>query len=310
MKTNLDRSGMMYGALSYAIWGIIPMYWKLIEDVSAGEILAHRVIWSFIFMAVLLVIINKGGRFIAYLKQISKEPKTAFALLTASLLVSANWGIFIWAVNSGHILQTSLGYYINPLVSVLLGVVVLKEKLSLPQALAFVLAGAGVLTLTINYGEFPWVALSLAISFGLYGLAKKMIKADAEIGLTLETMMVAPLAAAYIVYLTFFSETQFFSSARDSLLLMGGGIATALPLLFFAKGAQRVPLSTMGILQYIAPTMTLLLGVFVYHEPFTKSHLISFILIWSALFLYTGSSIRNGRRMARNKGKGPVKFEA
>jgi len=229
--------------------------------------------------------------------------------MTASLLVSANWGIFIWAVNSGHILQTSLGYYINPLVSVLLGVIVLKEKLSGAQILSFSLAGIGVLILTIHFGEVPWVALSLAISFGLYGLAKKMIKVDAEIGLTLETMMVTPLAIIFMVYLLVTSKPLFLESASTSLFLIGGGIATALPLLFFAKGAQKVPLSMMGILQYIAPTMTLLIGVFMYREPFTKAHLVSFIFIWSALLIYAASHPIQARINNRNK-KNRVKFGA
>lgn len=304
-----SKEGIIYAALSYFIWGLIPIYWKFVQHVSAGEILAHRVFWSFVFMVILLIMINKWGGFLSFVKEISHQPKKLAALITASILVSINWGIFIWAVNSGHILQTSLGYYINPLVSVLLGVIVLKEKLSGAQILSFTLAGIGVLILTVHFGEVPWVALSLAISFGLYGLAKKMIKMDAEIGLTLETMMVTPLAIIYIIYLLVTSKPQFFESVSTSLFLMGGGIATALPLLFFAKGAQKVPLSMMGILQYIAPTMTLLIGVFMYHEPFTKAHLVSFIFIWSALVIYAASHPIQARINNRNK-KNRVKFGA
>lgn len=296
-----QKEGIIYAALSYFIWGLIPIYWKFVQHVSAGEILAHRVLWSFVFMIILLLLINKWRGFLSFVKEIVYQPKKLAALLTASILVSINWGIFIWAVNSGHILQTSLGYYINPLVSVLLGVVVLKEKLSGAQILSFTLAGIGVLILTLHYGEIPWVALSLAVSFGLYGLAKKMIKVDAEIGLTLETMMVTPLAIIFMVYLLFTSKPLFFESASTSFLLMGGGIATALPLLFFAKGAQKVPLSMMGILQYIAPTMTLLIGVFMYHEPFTKIHLLSFIFIWSALLIYAASHPIQSKLNNRNK---------
>ncbi|MEK3798174.1 EamA family transporter RarD [Peribacillus sp. FSL H8-0477] len=304
-----QKEGIIYAALSYFIWGLIPIYWKFVQHVSAGEILAHRVLWSFIFMVILLLVIQKWRGFLSFVKEIAYQPKKLAALLTASILVSINWGIFIWAVNSGHILQTSLGYYINPLVSVLLGVVVLKEKLSGAQILSFTLAGIGVLILTLHYGEVPWVALSLAISFGLYGLAKKMIKVDAEIGLTLETMMVTPLAIIFMVYLLITSKPLFFESASTSLLLMGGGIATALPLLFFAKGAQKVPLSMMGILQYIAPTMTLLIGVFMYHEPFTKIHLLSFIFIWSALLIYAASHPIQVKLNNRNK-KNRIKFGA
>jgi len=309
MELNQQKEGIMYAALSYFIWGLIPIYWKFVQHVSAGEILAHRVVWSFVFMVILLLVINKWRGFLSFVKEISHQPKKLAALMTASLLVSANWGIFIWAVNSGHILQTSLGYYINPLVSVLLGVIVLKEKLSGAQILSFSLAGIGVLILTIHFGEVPWVALSLAISFGLYGLAKKMIKVDAEIGLTLETMMVTPLAIIFMVYLLVTSKPLFLESASTSLFLIGGGIATALPLLFFAKGAQKVPLSMMGILQYIAPTMTLLIGVFMYREPFTKAHLVSFIFIWSALLIYAASHPIQARINNRNK-KNRVKFGA
>lgn len=304
-----QKEGIIYAALSYFIWGLIPIYWKFVQHVSAGEILAHRVLWSFVFMIILLLLINKWRGFLSFVKEIAYQPKKLAALLTASILVSINWGIFIWAVNSGHILQTSLGYYINPLVSVLLGVVVLKEKLSGAQILSFTLAGIGVLILTLHYGEVPWVALSLAVSFGLYGLAKKMIKVDAEIGLTLETMMVTPLAIIFMIYLLFTSKPLFFESASTSLLLMGGGIATALPLLFFAKGAQKVPLSMMGILQYIAPTMTLLIGVFMYHEPFTKIHLLSFIFIWSALLIYAASHPIQSKLNNRNK-KNRIKYGA
>ena len=199
----------------------------------------------------------------------------------------------------GKILETSLGYYINPLISVILGVIVLKERLSGAQIIAFLLAGIGVLTLTLHFGAIPWVSLSLAVTFGLYGLAKKMIKVESAIGLTIETMVIAPFALVYLLYLMFQSETQFFTSLSTSLLLMGGGVVTALPLLFFAKGAQKVSLTMLGILQYIAPTLSLMIGVFIYHEPFTKAHLLAFIFIWSALIIYTLSVTKWGPNRAK-----------
>ncbi|WP_409297219.1 EamA family transporter RarD [Peribacillus sp. SCS-26] len=287
MKLLKENDGVFFAALSYVMWGIVPIYWKWVQDVPADEILAHRVFWSFVFMMLLLFATRKLSGFVLYVKEMAKQPKKLAALGAASILVSANWGIFIWAVNSGRILETSLGYYINPLVSVLLGVIVLRENLNKPQVISFLLAAVGVLILTLHYGNVPWVSLLLAITFGLYGLAKKMIQADSAIGLTLETMMVTPLALGYFIYLTFQSETMFFESARTGLLLAGGGAVTALPLLYFAKGAQKVPLSMLGFLQYIAPTLTLILGVFVYHETFTKVHLLAFIFIWSALTIYT-----------------------
>ena len=299
MKVDEQKEGAVYAAISYMMWGIVPIYWKFLQGVGAVEILAQRVFWSFVFMMVLLVFMKKWQAFVEYVKKIIGNPKLFAALLTASLLVTANWGVFIWAVNSGRILDTSLGYYINPLVSVLLGVIVLKEKLNGAQVMSFILAGIGVLILGIHFGSIPWVSLILAITFGLYGLAKKMIKAESAVGLTLETMMVTPLALGYWIYLLFQSESQFFTSSGTSLLLMGGGIVTAIPLLYFAKGAEKVPLSMLGILQYIAPTLTLLIGVFVYHESFTKAHLLAFIFIWSALAVYTLSITKWGKMGAR-----------
>lgn len=287
MKFNNEKEGVLYAAFSFAMWGIVPIYWKLVQHVSSGEILAQRIVWSFIFMLVLLFVTKKWNAYVDFVKEIVKKPKIFFLLFTASVLVSANWGIFIWAVNEGKILETSLGYYINPLISVLLGVIVLKERLSGAQILAFLLAGIGVLTLAFHFGAIPWVSLSLALTFGLYGLAKKMIKVDSAIGLTLETMVITPFALGYLIYMMFQSQTQFFSSVSISFLLMGGGIVTALPLLFFAKGAQKVSLSMLGILQYIAPTLSLMVGVFLYHEAFTKTHFIAFVFIWSALAIYT-----------------------
>ncbi|MGE6378690.1 EamA family transporter RarD [Peribacillus muralis] len=299
MKVNEQKEGAIYAALSYMMWGIVPIYWKFLQGVGATEILAQRVLWSFVFMLVLLMFMKKWQAFLDYFKHIVRNPKLFAALLIASLLVTANWGVFIWAVNSGRILDTSLGYYINPLVSVLLGVVVLKEKLSGAQIMSFMLAGIGVLILGIHFGTIPWVSLVLAMTFGLYGLAKKMIKAESAIGLTLETMMVTPLALGYLIYLSTQSDMQFFTNGSTGLLLVGGGVVTALPLLYFAKGAEKIPLSMLGIFQYIAPTLSLLIGVFVYHESFTKAHLLAFLFIWSALAVYTLSITKWGQASAR-----------
>lgn len=304
MKVNEQKEGAIYAALSYMMWGIVPVYWKFLQGVGATEILAQRVLWSFVFMLVLLLFMKKWQAFLDYVKNIVRNPKLFIALLTASLLVTANWGVFIWAVNSGRILDTSLGYYINPLVSVLLGVIVLKEKLSGAQIMSFALAGIGVLILGIHFGTIPWVSLVLAMTFGLYGLAKKMIKAESAIGLTLETMMVTPLALGYLIYLSAQADMKFFTAGSTGLLLVGGGIVTALPLLYFAKGAEKIPLSMLGIFQYIAPTLSLLIGVFVYHESFTKAHLLAFLFIWSALAVYTLSITKWGQASARRfKGK-------
>lgn len=299
MSIKSEYEGIFYGALSYVMWGFIPIYWKLLQHVDSTQILGHRVIWSFVFMLLLLWFSKKWSAFIAYVKEIANNKKKLLALFVASLLVSANWGIFIWAVNAGRILDTSLGYYINPLISVLLGVTVLKERLSKVQVISVCLAGIGVAILTIYLGSFPWISLMLAITFGLYGLAKVLIDADAAIGLTLETMMVTPIAIGYFIYL-FFQEQSMSLSGQEFLLMMGGGVATALPLLLFAMGAKKMPLSMLGFLQYIAPTISLLIGVFVYHEDFTKVHFIAFLFIWSALLLYSSSQVRRSTRIKKN----------
>jgi chloramphenicol-sensitive protein RarD len=283
-----QQAGVLYAAFSYILWGFLPVYWKLLDHVKADEILANRVFWSFFFIVVILVINKKWGLFKATLRGLAQNKKQLAALTVASMLISINWFMYIWAVNTDQMIEASLGYYINPLVSVLLGMVFLKERLSVLQYISFALAAIGVLVMTISYGQFPWIALSLAISFGLYGLAKKLIKVDSAVGLALETLVVMPLAAIYIGYLLNEGTNSLFAgSLTTTLLLAGAGAATAVPLLFFAKGAQRIPLATLGILQYIAPTITLILGVFVYHETFSSIHLLAFTFIWSALILYS-----------------------
>ncbi|MBT2684008.1 EamA family transporter RarD [Bacillus sp. ISL-37] len=287
-KRTEQQAGVLYAAFSYILWGFLPVYWKLLDHVNADEILANRVFWSFFFIALILVLNKKWRLFTGTLLGLAQNKKQLAALAVASMLISINWFMYIWAVNSDQMIEASLGYYINPLVSVLLGMVFLKERLSMLQYVSFALAAIGVLIMTISYGQFPWIALSLAISFGLYGLAKKLIKVDSAVGLALETLVVMPLAAIYIGYLLNQGTNSLFAgSLSTTLLLAGAGAATAVPLLFFAKGAQRIPLATLGILQYIAPTLTLILGVFVYHETFSTIHLLAFTFIWSALILYS-----------------------
>jgi chloramphenicol-sensitive protein RarD len=293
MKRSEYQVGVISAAWSYLIWGLLPIYWKLVDVVSSEEILANRVVWSFVFMIVLLALTKKISRLKDTLQQLWTNKKQLVALILASLLISCNWFVYIWAVNSDHMIEASLGYYINPLVSVLLGLIILKEKLNIPQIASLVLATIGVLVLTLNYGSFPWISITLAVSFGLYGLAKKMIKLDSAIGLTLETMIVTPLGVIYMVYLVVQGNSSFFAiSPTIDLLLIGAGAATATPLLFFAIGAQKIPLSTLGFLQYIAPTISLILGVFVYGEHFSKSHLLAFVFIWSALTIYSVSKTK------------------
>lgn len=282
------KLGALQAGFSYFLWGLLPIYWKLLGGVQADEILANRIVWSFVLMLLLLLLSHKWSLFMTTLKGLRTNQKRLWALVVASLLVSSNWFVYIWAVNHDQMIQASLGYYINPLVSVLLGVLFLREKLSPAQYLSFFMAIVGVIILSVSYGQMPWISLALAFSFGLYGLAKKLIIVDSAIGLTLETMAVTPLALGYMIYLFVQQENSFLQvSFSTDLLLIGAGAATAVPLLFFAMGAQKIPLSMLGFIQYIAPTLTLILGVFIYGEHFTKVHLISFMFIWGALTVYS-----------------------
>lgn len=287
MENNEQKTGVIYASITYIAWGLLPIYWKLLHHVTPGEILASRILWSFIFMLFFLFFTKKWTRLRHVLRELRKKPQLAWALVIAATIITCNWFIYIFAVNSDQVVQASLGYYINPLMSVLLGIVVLKERLSTVQVLSFLLAVVGVAILTISYGSFPWIAIGLAVTFALYGLAKKLIPLESSLGLTLETMVIAPLALGYVIYLSFSGSSMFFTySTTTDLLLVGTGVVTALPLLYFAKGAKRISLSTLGFLQYIAPTIMLLLGIFVYHEPFSSTHFVAFTFIWVALILY------------------------
>ena len=280
--------GIASAASGYIMWGFIPIYWKFIYFVPSLEVLAHRVLWSLVFMAALLLASRKIKDFLKELHEVIIKPKQLVSLVLASGFISVNWLTFIWAVSNNRVIETSLGYYINPLVSVLLGIIVLKERLSFWQMVSFVLAAIGVLNMTINYGTFPWVAFILAVSFGLYGLLKKIINLGAIAGITSETLMIAPFVLIYLYYIYKGGSGSFgVNSPVVSSFLIGGGIITAVPLILFSAGAIRLPLSTIGFLQYIAPTIALILGVFMYHEPFTGTHLVSFAFIWVALIIYS-----------------------
>ncbi|MFS0673245.1 EamA family transporter RarD [Ornithinibacillus sp. 179-J 7C1 HS] len=292
MEQKTDKIGVLYAAFAYVVWGLLPIYWKIIDDVPAGEILAHRIIWSFIFMIVVVLVMRKWRGFIKECIRIMKDKKKLISITLASVVISLNWLIYIWAVNSDHVLQASLGYYINPLVSILLAIIVLKEKLTKSQTVSVILAGIGVLYLTISYGVFPWVSLVLAFSFALYGLFKKMVDIPAMYGLTIETMIVTPIALIYLGFIPVHSFSVQNITSTENLFLIGAGAMTAIPLLLFSSGAKRIPLAMVGILQYIAPTLMLFIGVFMYHETFTTEHLIAFSFIWVALVIYLGSIYR------------------
>lgn len=300
---NENNKGIIFALGAYIIWGFLPIYWKQIEHISSYEIIAHRVLWSFIFMIVFIIVTSRLRLFMKDLKFIFKDKKKVAALFFASVVITSNWLVYIIAVNTGHILDASLGYYINPLISILFGFVLLGERFSKIQWGAIIIVFAGVTYLAVGLGAAPWISLFLATSFSVYGLIKKMINLDAIFALAVETFVLAPFALIYILFLEGSGQGNFGFNA-DSLVMMGTGVATAIPLLLFALGAQRIRLSLIGFLQYFAPTIMLLIGVFMYDESFTDIHKVAYILIWSGLILYTitrflqmrNNSKKNARR--------------
>lgn len=290
------NKGFLYGLGAYLLWGLFPLYWKQLQTVPAAEILAHRMTWSLVFLVALLAFRTNW----AWIRPALRDRRTVTTYLTAALLLAVNWGTYIWAVNSGFIVETSLGYFINPLVNVLLGYLFLGERLRRWQLAAIVLAAGGVVYLTFGYGRLPYIALVLAFSFGLYGLLKKRGTLNAIESLSFETALLFPLALAYLVVLQVRGDAAFGAvNVVTTLLLAGAGVATAVPLLLFAAGARRIPLATMGILQYTAPTIQFLIGVFVYNEAFTQAKLAGFALIWGALVIYSAESIAQFRTRRR-----------
>lgn len=284
--------GIIYAVAAYALWGVLPLYWKLIDSVLSIEILAHRIIWAFVFVLALIAFTKQWQE----LKKIAADKKQLFYTFISSALVTFNWGLYIWAVNSDRIVDASFGYYINPLIVVVLGIVFFKERLDGWKTTALAAASIGVIVLTAQYGRVPWVSLGLAISFGLYGAMKKMVKANSITGLALETAMAAPIALIYIATREFSGQGAFGTeSAAVILLLMGAGAVTAIPLLLFAKGARRIPLSALGFTQYISPTISLFIGIVIYNESFSLVRIISFGLIWTGLAIYSISLFRHSK---------------
>src|SRR5664280_707685 len=281
------KKGVLYGIGAYLLWGIFPVYWKLLEAVPAIQIISHRILWSFVLLALILFVTRQWRAF----RSAALSRKVVLIYLVSAILLSINWLTYIWAINAGFVLETSLGYFINPLLSVLLGVLFLREKLRPLQWLPIGLAAIGVIYVAISYGQFPWIALTLAISFGLYGLVKKVAPLGSLFGLTLETGLLFLPAVAFLAVLEWQGQGAFLHvPAVSNLLMIGAGLVTTVPLLLFASAAQRIPLSTLGILQYINPTIAFLLGLFLFHEPFNLSLLIGFSIVWLALIIYWGEN--------------------
>jgi chloramphenicol-sensitive protein RarD len=290
--------GFLPALLAYAAWGVFPLYFKALPGVPALEVLAHRVLWSVVLLAIATPLL---GRWPTTLQALG--PRKRLLVMTSATLIAANWGVYIWAVQSGRVLQASLGYFVNPLVSVLLGVVFLRERLRPWQVGAIGIAAAGVTWLIVDRGELPWLPFTLALSFGLYGLVRKRAGVDPIGGLLAETAILAPLALGLLLLRAHQGVGAFGRALPESALLAAAGPITAIPLVWFALGVRSLPLSTVGILQYLTPTLQFLLAVALYHEEFTRAHAVAFACIWVALALYTWDALHAARRSALTTGR-------
>jgi len=297
-----QRSGVIYGLAAFGAWGLLPLYFKAVESVPPLEVLAHRMVWSLALL--LLVSLVRGG--LGWLGRLMSDARTRRTLAVTTCLIAINWGIFIWAIDQRRLVEASLGYFINPLFTMLLGVVFLRERLRPRQTAAVVLAAVSIVWLTVDYGRLPWISLVLAASFAIYGLLRKRVAASGVQGLTVETLMLAPIAIAWMVWRHGRGELHFLQTGVGlDLLLMAAGITTALPLIWFAKSARRLRLATIGFMQYLAPTGHFLLAVLAFGEPFTHTHAVGFGLIWAALALYTYDTVVGLRDAAPDAARGP-----
>ena len=286
----MNPAGIAYALLAFGAWGVVPIYWKWLTHIPATELLSHRVLWTVVFCALMLTGLRRWGEARASLARVRERS----VLAGAALLLGSNWLVFLWAVANDRIIDTSLGYYLNPLISVLMGVVFLRERLRRVQGIAVAIAATGVVGLVIDHGGLPWVSLALATTFGLYGLAHKVTEVRPIPRLWIETMVLSPIGATFLL---FFLEPSGGALVTEPTgmraLMIGAGPVTALPLLWFASAARRLPLSTLGLFQYIAPTISLVIAVFLYDEPFTRAHGFAFACIWLALGIYTWDSVRS-----------------
>jgi chloramphenicol-sensitive protein RarD len=293
-----ERRGVAYGAAAYLIWGLFPLYWPLLEPAGSVEILAHRIVWSLVFVLGVLAVTRSW----AWIGPLLADRVSMRRMVLAAVLIAGNWCLYIWGVNNEHVVETSLGYFINPVVTVMIGVLVLRERLRPVQWAAIALGTVAVLVLTVDYGRPPWIALGLAFSFATYGLLKKQVgtRVGAVQSLTVETAVLFLPALGWLLYLESTGAGQLgHSGVGHGMLLASAGVATAIPLLFFAAAARRVPLSVLGMLQYLAPVLQFLTGVLVYDEPMPASRLAGFALVWAALVLLTAESLRHRRRLRR-----------
>ena len=279
--------GIGYALLAFSAWGFLPIYWKLLDTVPSLEILAHRMVWSVLFLMGLLAVQKRLGEF----RDLLKTPKYIWMLLGTAVLLGVNWFVYIYGVNTNQIVETSLGYFINPLFNVLLGAIFLKERLNYWQSLALGMAALGVLNFLWDFDSLPWIALSLAFTFSFYGLLRKMIPVKPLVGLLMETVLLAPFAAVMIVVWNVDGTGNIGGDWEIVIFLVGAGVVTSLPLLWFTNAGKRLRYTTLGFIQYMTPSIQLLIGVYLYHEPFTPTHSITFGLIWAGLVIFSINSL-------------------
>jgi chloramphenicol-sensitive protein RarD len=282
------KNGIIFGVVAYLLWGLLPLYWKVFDSMGAWEILSQRILWSFISMGMILYGVKRWKD----LREVLSEPKSRLGIILASAAITVNWMIYIWAVNADHVVETSLGYYMNPLINILFAVVFLKERLRSLQWIAIGVAALGVILMTIQLGHFPWISIALAISFSCYGLTKKLVKIDSLIGLSGETLVSLPFAMAYLVFIHQQGTDTFLHQPLWVMILMIlSGIATAVPLLLFSEATKRISFALVGFIQYLSPTTTLILAIYVFRESFTRAEFMNFSLIWLSLIIYTWGSL-------------------
>lgn len=281
---------------TYLIWGVLPLYWNLLARAGANEILAHRIIWSFVFMVVVLMVTKRWQSFKEDCRALWQDKKRGAILLLAAFTISLNWLTYIWAVNHGHVIDTSIGYYINPLMSVLFGIVFFRERISGLKKISLLLAAIGIVLMTYQLGKLPWVAVVLAVSFSVYGALKKQLHLNPFSSITLETLLMVPFAVPYIGMLMMSPANHFSLATPDlALYLMGTGVVTAVPLVLFSYGANLLPLNVLGFFQYISPTIGLLLGIFFFHETFGMAQISALGFVWAAIMLFTMAESLRGR---------------
>lgn len=294
----MKKNGTLVALLAYVSWGILPLYWYALKGLPATEILAYRIVWSLVFILIVLAVTRRWG----WLRDVRQRPAAHKRFLATAVILAVNYGVYLWANNSGHLVEVSLGYFINPLVSVLLGMIFLRERLRPWQAAAVLVALFGVLYLTVDYGRLPWIALTLALTFGAYGLLRKTAHLGSIEGLTLEMMILFLPSLAYLIFAASRGGLAFGrSNLPASLLIAGAGVVTAVPMLMFTYGARRVTMTTLGILQYASPTLQFLIGVFIFNEPFNAATLAGFLIIWTALAIYWIEGFAAYRRRNRSQ---------